>query len=74
MVFLTDCVRTFVWQVVERHCETQNEVSSSFHHEKQNAASQKNCGFSDHVENVTDMEKLNDGCDFSLEFFLDSFF
>jgi hypothetical protein len=25
-----------------------------------------------HVENVSDMEKLNDGCDFSVEFFLDS--
>jgi hypothetical protein len=32
--------------VVERHWETQNEVSFSFHHEKQNVASQKNCDFS----------------------------
>jgi hypothetical protein len=63
MVFLTNCVRTVVWQVVERHCETQNEASFSFHHEKQNAASQQNCDFYD-VESVTDVEKVIDGCDF----------
>jgi hypothetical protein len=43
--------------VVERHCETQNEASFSFHHEKQKAASQQNCDFSANKQNQnTEME------------------